>query len=187
MQQRSTGQLTVSWAWAWPPSSTICFLLSIPGRKFSHTDTCFLIRGFGECLTCFLGLLIRSVVVTLMSGFLIDKLGNLCKFMGVLFTNLWCWFDHNFDFSSPSVVGIYLFSILCILGSALFALGSHFNGTPFLLPLMLAGRLLLGAGSGSVSGKKANTFTIINQDGGPFHSILCILLSFAGSHYSFLV
>ncbi|XP_003961479.1 major facilitator superfamily domain-containing protein 1-like [Takifugu rubripes] len=65
-----------------------------------------------------------GVVVTLMSGFLIDKLGNF--------------------------FGIYLFSILCILGSALFALGSHFNGTPYLLPLMLAGRLLLGAGSGSV-------------------------------------
>ncbi|TWW81391.1 major facilitator superfamily domain-containing protein 1-like [Takifugu flavidus] len=65
-----------------------------------------------------------SVVVTLMSGFLIDKFGNF--------------------------FGIYLFSILCILGSALFALGSHFNGTPYLLPLMLAGRLILGAGSGSV-------------------------------------
>ncbi|TNN03967.1 hypothetical protein fugu_000996 [Takifugu bimaculatus] len=78
-----------------------------------------------------------SVVVTLMSGFLIDKFGNF--------------------------FGIYLFSILCILGSALFALGSHFNGTPYLLPLMLAGRLILGAGSGSVVGKKANTFKIINQ------------------------
>lgn len=89
----------------------------------------------------------------------------------------------------PSAVGIYLFSILCILGSALFALGSHFNGTPYLLPLMLAGRLLLGAGSGSVVGGKANTFESINQRWlrGPFHSILCILLSFAGSHYSVLV
>lgn len=113
MQRRSTGQSTVSWAWACPPSSTICFLLSIPGRKFSHTDASFLIRGFGECLTCFLGLLIRSVVVTLMSGFLIDKLGNFCKFVGVLFTNLWCWFDHNFA-PPPSLQLEYICSTLCV-------------------------------------------------------------------------
>lgn len=35
---------------------------------------------------------IRSVVVTLMSVFLIHKLGNFCKSAGVLITNLWCRF-----------------------------------------------------------------------------------------------
>lgn len=66
-----------------------------------------------------------------------------------------------------SAVGIFLFSFLCISGSALFALGSHFKGTPFLLPLMLTGRLLLGAGSGSVVGKKPRTFGCQRRLWGP--------------------
>lgn len=50
-------------------------------------------------------------------------------------------------------MGIYVFSLLCVLGSALFALGSHFQGTPFLLPLMLIGRLFFGFGCESLDGK----------------------------------
>ncbi|XP_072416186.1 lysosomal dipeptide transporter MFSD1 [Chiloscyllium punctatum] len=65
----------------------------------------------------------NAVVVTL-SGFFIDKLG--------------------------SGVGIILFSILIVLGSATFALGSHFKGTCYLLPLMLIGRLLFGSSNGSL-------------------------------------
>uniref|UniRef100_A0A3Q2C7L1 Lysosomal dipeptide transporter MFSD1 n=1 Tax=Cyprinodon variegatus TaxID=28743 RepID=A0A3Q2C7L1_CYPVA len=66
-----------------------------------------------------------NAVVVIMAGFLIDKLGN--RF------------------------GVFLFSFLCVLGSSLFALGSHFRGTPYLLPLMLTGRLLFGSGNGSLT------------------------------------
>ncbi|XP_033963992.1 lysosomal dipeptide transporter MFSD1 [Pseudochaenichthys georgianus] len=66
-----------------------------------------------------------NAVVVIMAGFLIDKLGN--RF------------------------GVFLFSFLCVLGSSLFALGSHFKGTPYLLPLMLTGRLLFGSGNGSLT------------------------------------
>ncbi|KAK3552059.1 hypothetical protein QTP70_031765 [Hemibagrus guttatus] len=66
-----------------------------------------------------------NAVVLIMAGFLVDKLGN--RF------------------------GVFLFSFLCVLGSSIFALGSHFKGTPYLLPLMLAGRLLFGSGNGSLT------------------------------------
>ncbi|KAK3571708.1 hypothetical protein QTP86_016792, partial [Hemibagrus guttatus] len=66
-----------------------------------------------------------NAVVVIMAGFLIDKLGN--RF------------------------GVFLFSFLCVLGSSIFALGSHFKGTPYLLPLMLTGRLLFGSGNGSLT------------------------------------
>ncbi|XP_051925389.1 major facilitator superfamily domain-containing protein 1 [Hippocampus zosterae] len=66
-----------------------------------------------------------NAVVVVLAGFLIDKLGN--RF------------------------GVFLFSSLCVLGSSLFALGSHFKGTPYLLPLMLTGRLLFGSGNGSLT------------------------------------
>ncbi|XP_068610753.1 lysosomal dipeptide transporter MFSD1-like [Brachionichthys hirsutus] len=66
-----------------------------------------------------------NAFVVIMAGFLIDKLGN--RF------------------------GVFLSSSLCVLGSSLFALGSHFKGTPYLLPLMLTGRLLFGAGNGSLT------------------------------------
>lgn len=46
-----------------------------------------------------------------------------------------------------------MFSFLCVLGSSLFALGSHFKGTPYLLPLMLTGRLVFGSGNGSLTSK----------------------------------
>ncbi|XP_053720890.1 major facilitator superfamily domain-containing protein 1 [Synchiropus splendidus] len=66
-----------------------------------------------------------NAVVVILAGFLIDKLGN--RF------------------------GVFLFSFLCVLGSSLFALGSHFRGSPYLLPLMLTGRLLFGSGNGSLT------------------------------------
>ncbi|KAM6951155.1 lysosomal dipeptide transporter MFSD1 [Aplochiton taeniatus] len=66
-----------------------------------------------------------NALVVIMAGFLIDKLGN--RF------------------------GVFLFSFLCVLGSAIFALGSHFKGTPYLLPFMLTGRLLFGSGNGSLT------------------------------------
>ncbi|XP_015215360.2 lysosomal dipeptide transporter MFSD1 [Lepisosteus oculatus] len=65
-----------------------------------------------------------NAVVVILAGFLIDKLGNRC---------------------------VFLFSFLTVLGSAVFALGSHFKGTSYLLPLMLTGRLLFGSGNGSLS------------------------------------
>ncbi|KAI5106715.1 major facilitator superfamily domain-containing protein 1, partial [Silurus meridionalis] len=47
--------------------------------------------------------------------------------------------------------GVFLFSFLCVLGSSIFALGSHFKASPYLLPLMLTGRLLFGSGNGSLT------------------------------------
>uniref|UniRef100_A0A8C8CLK1 Lysosomal dipeptide transporter MFSD1 n=1 Tax=Oncorhynchus tshawytscha TaxID=74940 RepID=A0A8C8CLK1_ONCTS len=55
------------------------------------------------------------------------------------------------DVSLFSLFGVFLFSFLCVLGSAIFALGSHFKGTAYLLPLMLTGRLLFGSGNGSLT------------------------------------
>ncbi|XP_054624053.1 major facilitator superfamily domain-containing protein 1-like isoform X2 [Dunckerocampus dactyliophorus] len=66
-----------------------------------------------------------NAVVVILAGFLIDKLGN--RF------------------------GALLFSFLCVLGSTVFALGSHFSGTPYLLPLMLTGRFIFGSGNGSLA------------------------------------
>ncbi|ESO08291.1 hypothetical protein HELRODRAFT_92341, partial [Helobdella robusta] len=48
-------------------------------------------------------------------------------------------------------VGALTFSFLCVLGSSLFALGTHLRGTAALLPVMLLGRLLFGAGNGSLT------------------------------------
>ncbi|CAN0383710.1 unnamed protein product [Lampetra planeri] len=66
-----------------------------------------------------------NAVVVIAAGFLIDKLGNR--------------------------VGVFLFSLLCVLGSATFALGSHFGGTGYMLPIMLCGRLIFGSGNGSLT------------------------------------
>nr|XP_033770419.1 major facilitator superfamily domain-containing protein 1-like [Geotrypetes seraphini] len=66
-----------------------------------------------------------NALVVIVAGYLIDKLGN--RF------------------------GVFLFSFLTVLGSAVFALGSHFKGTSYLLPLMLIGRLLFGSGNGSLT------------------------------------
>ncbi|XP_078273642.1 lysosomal dipeptide transporter MFSD1 [Rhinoraja longicauda] len=65
-----------------------------------------------------------NALVVILAGFFIDKLGNR--------------------------VGVLLFSFLIVLGSATFALGSHFKGTRYLLPLMLIGRLLFGSSNGSL-------------------------------------
>ncbi|KAM9372522.1 lysosomal dipeptide transporter MFSD1-like [Phaethornis superciliosus] len=66
-----------------------------------------------------------NAVVVILAGFLIDKLGN--RF------------------------GVFVFSLLTVLGSSIFALGSHFKGSPYLLPMMLTGRLLFGSGNGSLT------------------------------------
>ncbi|XP_073504292.1 lysosomal dipeptide transporter MFSD1-like [Phyllobates terribilis] len=66
-----------------------------------------------------------NALVVILAGFLIDKLGN--RF------------------------GLFLFSSLTVVGSSIFALGSHFRGSPYLLPLMLTGRLLFGSGNGSLT------------------------------------
>lgn len=66
-----------------------------------------------------------NALVVILAGFLIDKLGN--------------------------CIGVFLFSFLTVLGSSVFALGSHFKGTQYLLPLMLTGRLLFGSGNGSLT------------------------------------
>eukprot|EP00918_Siedleckia_nematoides_P078429 GHVU01171612.1.p1 GENE.GHVU01171612.1~~GHVU01171612.1.p1 ORF type:complete len:499 (+),score=35.82 GHVU01171612.1:29-1498(+) len=66
-----------------------------------------------------------NAVVVIGAGFLIDKMGN--------------------------KVGVFLFSGLCVLGSSTFALGIFFKGTSALLPIMLIGRLLFGAGNGSLT------------------------------------
>ncbi|XP_055507784.1 major facilitator superfamily domain-containing protein 1-like [Leucoraja erinacea] len=65
-----------------------------------------------------------NAVVVILAGFFIDKLGNR--------------------------VGVLVFSFLIVLGSATFALGSHFKGTRYLLPLMLIGRLIFGSSNGSL-------------------------------------
>lgn len=75
------------------------------------------------------------------------------------------WLITPSQFCAPplSAVGVFLFSFLCVLGSSLFALGSHFRGTPYLLPLMLTGRLLFGSGNGSLTSKAAGPTLIIVQ------------------------
>ncbi|TNN38438.1 Major facilitator superfamily domain-containing protein 1 [Liparis tanakae] len=95
----------------------------------------------------------------------------------VLFFNCLLTFGSYFCFDIPSVLqdqfqgnltcsnatvtngseafGVFLFSFLCVLGSSLFALGSHFKGTPYLLPLLLTGRLVFGSGNGSLTSKAA--------------------------------
>ncbi|XP_014663318.1 PREDICTED: major facilitator superfamily domain-containing protein 1-like isoform X2 [Priapulus caudatus] len=66
-----------------------------------------------------------NAVVVIAAGFFVDKVGN--------------------------VVGVLLFSLLCLLGSATFALGTTFQGTTTMLPIMLFGRLLFGSGNGSLT------------------------------------
>ncbi|ESN95555.1 hypothetical protein HELRODRAFT_193538 [Helobdella robusta] len=66
-----------------------------------------------------------NAVIVIGAGFFIDKVGN--------------------------QVGALTFSFLCVLGSSLFALGTHLRGTAALLPVMLLGRLLFGAGNGSLT------------------------------------
>ncbi len=50
-------------------------------------------------------------------------------------------------------VGLFLFSFLCLAGSSTFAVGSMVCGQSAMLPLLLLGRLVFGAGNGSLTGK----------------------------------
>lgn len=61
--------------------------------------------------------------------------------------------------------GAFLFSSLCVFGSLLFALGSHFKGTPYLLLLMLIGRVFFGAGNGSLTGKLVRIYVYSLRNG----------------------
>ncbi|XP_062915202.1 major facilitator superfamily domain-containing protein 1-like isoform X2 [Mobula hypostoma] len=64
-----------------------------------------------------------NAVVVILAGFFTDKLGN--------------------------CIGVILSYFIIMLGSATFALGSHFKGTSYLLPLMIIGQFLVGSSSGS--------------------------------------
>ncbi|GBM32894.1 Major facilitator superfamily domain-containing protein 1 [Araneus ventricosus] len=66
-----------------------------------------------------------NAFVVIGAGFLIDKYGN--------------------------QVGALFFSSLCVIGSCIFALGTHYRGTDYMIPLMLFGRLVFGAGNGSLT------------------------------------
>lgn len=50
------------------------------------------------------------------------------------------------------LVGVLLFSFLCLLGTSLFAVGAMLKDTPAMFPLMLVGRLIFGSGGGSLTG-----------------------------------
>lgn len=106
----------------------------------------------------------RGAVLLIPSGMFIDKFGNSCKLL-YLVTHLLTGLVNlqasgmtkTFSFLSYAA-GIYLFSLTCVIGSSLFALGSHFKGAPCMLPLMLIGRLLFGSASLALSG------TMTSQD-----------------------
>lgn len=66
-----------------------------------------------------------NALVVIGAGFLIDKMGNR--------------------------VGVFLFSFFCVLGSSIFAAGIYLRGTDAMLPIMLLGRLIFGAGNGSLT------------------------------------
>ena len=51
------------------------------------------------------------------------------------------------------VVGAFIFSGLCVIGSSTFAAGALLEGTKYMLPLMLLGRLIFGSGNGSLTSK----------------------------------
>jgi len=48
-------------------------------------------------------------------------------------------------------VGVFLFSLLCLIGSSVFAAGTYLRGTSAMLPILLLGRLLFGSGNGSLT------------------------------------
>ena len=55
-------------------------------------------------------------------------------------------------------VGLIGFSFLATFGSVLFALGSLFPDTTAILPLMLIGRLIFGAGNGSLTSEHVTRY-----------------------------
>ncbi|KAG8189209.1 hypothetical protein JTE90_013742 [Oedothorax gibbosus] len=81
-----------------------------------------------------------NAVVVIAAGFLIDKFGNR--------------------------LGAIFFSSLCVLGSCLFATGAMYRGTDYMLPLMLLGRLVFGAGNGSLTivQNRITTFWFIGKE-----------------------
>ncbi|XP_054707597.1 major facilitator superfamily domain-containing protein 1-like [Uloborus diversus] len=66
-----------------------------------------------------------NAFVVIGAGFFIDKFGNR--------------------------IGAFLFSSFCVIGSCLFALGATYRGTAAMIPVMLLGRLIFGAGNGSLT------------------------------------
>ncbi|XP_046702929.1 LOW QUALITY PROTEIN: major facilitator superfamily domain-containing protein 1-like [Silurus meridionalis] len=117
--------------------SYFCFdIPSVLQQQFQGNLTCVNSTLVNETVECVEGLGMTPQEYNLLyaiyawtnavslARFLIDKLGN--RF------------------------GVFLFSFLCVLGSSIFALGSHFKASPYLLPLMLTGRLLFGSGNGSL-------------------------------------
>eukprot|EP00794_Sanderia_malayensis_P013794 gene13794-15237_t len=66
-----------------------------------------------------------NALIVIASGFMLDKLGN--------------------------QVCILLFSGLCVIGSSAFAAGLFLKGQPGMFPLFMLGRLLFGAGNGSLT------------------------------------
>ncbi|XP_014663317.1 PREDICTED: major facilitator superfamily domain-containing protein 1-like isoform X1 [Priapulus caudatus] len=103
-----------------------------------------------------------NAVVVIAAGFFVDKVGN--------------------------VVGVLLFSLLCLLGSATFALGTTFQGTTTMLPIMLFGRLLFGSGNGSLTIVQ-NRITAFWFDGKELAMAFGLTLAFSrlGSVLNFLL
>ena len=66
-----------------------------------------------------------------------------------MFTTLW---------NILLAVGLIGFSFLATFGSVLFALGSLFPDTAAILPLMLIGRLIFGAGNGSLTSEHVTRY-----------------------------
>ncbi|KAM9179463.1 LOW QUALITY PROTEIN: uncharacterized protein V3H86_009322 [Mergus octosetaceus] len=103
--------------------------LTCPNGTYGHNSTLHYVAGLGMTPTQY-NLLYAiyawiNAVVVILAGFLIDKLRN------------------HF--------GVFVFSLLTVLGSSIFALGSHFKGSPYFLPMTLTGRLLFGSGNGSLT------------------------------------
>uniref|UniRef100_T1ITK3 Lysosomal dipeptide transporter MFSD1 n=1 Tax=Strigamia maritima TaxID=126957 RepID=T1ITK3_STRMM len=118
--------------------SYFCFdMPSVLQTQFQQNDTCEYSKNSTDCCPDCLGMsgpdynLLYAIyawtnaIVVVGAGFLLDKLGNR--------------------------VGAFLFSSLTVIGAALFAGGAMMKGTAYLLPLMVIGRLLFGAGNGSLT------------------------------------
>ncbi|XP_059835250.1 major facilitator superfamily domain-containing protein 1-like isoform X5 [Hypanus sabinus] len=119
-------------------ASYFCYTIpSVLQDKFQGNITCFnstVTNGTADCVKglgmtpeqfnlLFATYAWINAVVVILAGFFTDKLGN--------------------------CIGVILFYFIIMLGSATFALGSHFKGTSYLLPLMIIGRFLVGSTSGS--------------------------------------
>ncbi|XP_072916534.1 lysosomal dipeptide transporter MFSD1-like isoform X3 [Hemitrygon akajei] len=122
------------------PGFASCFYFEIPSvlqDKFQGNITCFnstMTNGTADCVEglgmtpeqfnlLFATYAWTNAVVVILAGFFTDKLGN--------------------------CIVVILSYFIIMLGSATFALGSHFKGTSYLLPLMIIGQFLAGSSSGS--------------------------------------